>query len=74
MKVTQINLDDEEMPVSASCLLTLDELAVLFGTPVTLPRWMSPVAGASVGLRQVSTLRTVSDRSLTTSTGMASMT
>ena len=30
MKVTQINLDDEEMPVSAQCLLTLDELAVLY--------------------------------------------
>lgn len=30
MKVVQINLDDDEMPVSAQCLLTLDELAVLY--------------------------------------------
>lgn len=30
MKVTQINLDEDQMPISAQCLLTLDELAVLY--------------------------------------------
>lgn len=60
MRVTQINLDDDEMPVSAQCLLTLDEMAVLYRytghvapTDITTasgngnPRWAEASSGVA---------------------------